>query len=98
MTDEKFSNQITLANTLADISGNIIKQYFRQANLDVDTKITEISSIVTIADRQAEEAMVDLIRKKYPEFVEKILHKSILKMKKASENKIIDYAILKCHL
>lgn len=67
MTDEKFSNQITLANTLADISGNIIKQYFRQANLDVDTKITEISSIVTIADRQAEEAMVDLIRKKCPD-------------------------------
>jgi ubiquinone/menaquinone biosynthesis C-methylase UbiE len=38
------------------------------------------------------------IVEKYPDFVEKILHKSILKMKKASENKIIDYVILKCKL
>jgi len=42
----------------------------------------------------------DLLRKsikqKYPDFVEKILYKSILKMKKASEDKIIDYVILKC--
>lgn len=38
------------------------------------------------------------ISEKYPEFVEKILHKSILKMKKASEDKIIDYVILKCQL
>ena len=38
------------------------------------------------------------IREKYPDFVEKILHKSILKMKKASEDKIIDYVILKCKL
>jgi len=33
---------------------------------------------------------------KYPNYVEKILYKSILKMKKASEEKIIDYVILKC--
>lgn len=38
------------------------------------------------------------IREKYPDFVEKILHKSIRKMKKASEDKIIDYVILKCKL
>lgn len=38
------------------------------------------------------------IREKYPDFVEKILNKSILKMKKASEDKIIDYVILKCKL
>ncbi len=38
------------------------------------------------------------IKKQYPDFVEKVLYKSILKMKKASEEKIIDYAILKCHL
>lgn len=38
------------------------------------------------------------IKKQYPDFVEKILYKSILKMKKASEEQIIDYAILKCHL
>ena len=38
------------------------------------------------------------IKKQYPDFVEKILYKSILKMKKASEEKIIDYLTLKCHL
>ncbi len=38
------------------------------------------------------------IKEKYPDFVEKILNKSILKMKKASEDKIIDYVILKCKL
>ena len=38
------------------------------------------------------------IQNKYPDFVEKILFKSIIKMKKASEEKIIDYLILKCKL
>ena len=38
------------------------------------------------------------ILEKYPNYVEKILYKSILKMKKASEQKIIDYVILKCVL
>ena len=36
------------------------------------------------------------IQQKYPDFVEKILFKSMLKMKKASEEKMIDYLILKC--
>ena len=39
-----------------------------------------------------------IIKRNYPDFVEKILYKSILKMKKASEDKIIDYVILKCQL
>lgn len=38
------------------------------------------------------------ISKKYPTYVETILFKSLEKMKKASEKKIIDYALLKCHL
>ena len=38
------------------------------------------------------------ILKKYPNYVEKILYRSILKMKKASEQKIIDYVLLKCVL
>jgi len=38
------------------------------------------------------------ILEKYPSYVEKILYKSILKMKKASKQKIIDYVILKCIL
>lgn len=36
------------------------------------------------------------ILKKYPNYVENILYKSILKMKSASEKRIIDYVILKC--
>ena len=38
------------------------------------------------------------ILKKYPSYVERILFRSIQKMKKASEEKIIDYVLLKCHL
>ena len=38
------------------------------------------------------------ILKNYPSYVEKILFKSIQKMKKASESKIIDYMLLKCNL
>jgi ubiquinone/menaquinone biosynthesis C-methylase UbiE len=38
------------------------------------------------------------ILKNYSPYVEKILFKSIQKMKKASEDKIIDYVLLKCHL
>jgi len=38
------------------------------------------------------------ILKNYAPYVEKILFKSLQKMKKASEEKIIDYVLLKCHL
>ena len=40
----------------------------------------------------------DLILKSYAPYVEGILFKSLQKMKKASEEKIIDYVLLKCHL
>lgn len=57
---------IELAGKLADISGAIIRQYFRQYNLPVETKETEISSLVTLADREAEDAMVDILLKEAP--------------------------------
>ena len=38
------------------------------------------------------------ILEQYPGYMEKILYKSLLKMKKASEEKIIDYVLLKCIL
>jgi len=38
------------------------------------------------------------ILEKYPSYVEKILYTSILKMKKSSQQKIIDYVILKCRV
>ena len=36
------------------------------------------------------------ILQKYPNFVEKVLFKSMLKMKKVSESGVIDYVLLKC--
>ncbi|MEL4897746.1 inositol monophosphatase family protein [Crocosphaera sp. Alani8] len=59
--------KVKLANKLADVSGDIIKKHFRQSNLPSETKINEISSIVTIADRLAENVMVDLIKKECPD-------------------------------
>ena len=44
------------------------------------------------------EKLRDAILKNYPSYVETILFKSIQKMKKASETKIIDYVLLKCNL
>ena len=38
------------------------------------------------------------ISKEYPRYVEPILFKSIKKMKEASEKRIIDYVLIKCHL
>jgi ubiquinone/menaquinone biosynthesis C-methylase UbiE len=38
------------------------------------------------------------ILQKYPQYVESILYRSMLKMKEASQKKIIDYVLLKCTL
>ena len=40
--------------------------------------------------------MQHIILKQYPAYVETVLHKSILKMKKLSREKIIDYLLIKC--
>jgi inositol-phosphate phosphatase / L-galactose 1-phosphate phosphatase / histidinol-phosphatase len=58
--------QIALAEKLADVSGEIIKKYFQKPHLPTETKEDAISAIVTIADREAENAMVDLILKEAP--------------------------------
>ena len=42
--------------------------------------------------------MKKAILKNYPQYVEKILFKSLQKMKKASEEKTIEYILLKCNL
>ena len=39
-----------------------------------------------------------LILENYPPYVEKILFKSLLKMKKSYNTKVIDYVLLKCHI
>ena len=47
---------------------------------------------------QNRELLKKVITQKYPGYVEKILYKSIQKMKKASEEKLIDYVLFKCKL
>ena len=44
------------------------------------------------------ESLKKSILTKYPTYVEKILFNSLKKMKPVSENKIIDYALIKCRL
>ena len=42
------------------------------------------------------EKLKKMILKRYPSYVENILFKSLLKMKKASHDKLIDYLLIKC--
>jgi histidinol phosphatase-like enzyme (inositol monophosphatase family) len=58
--------QVKLAEKLAEVSGTIIRQYFRQPHLAAETKEGEVSAIVTIADRAAEEAMVEVLLQEAP--------------------------------
>jgi histidinol phosphatase-like enzyme (inositol monophosphatase family) len=64
---DDLEKKIQLAETLADVSGGIIRRYFRRPHLQAETKEGQVSSIVTLADQQAEEAMVKLIRDYAPE-------------------------------
>jgi inositol-phosphate phosphatase/L-galactose 1-phosphate phosphatase/histidinol-phosphatase len=52
------------AQRLADVAGTIVRRYYR-APVAVESKLD--ASPVTIADREAEQAMRDLIRAHYPE-------------------------------
>lgn len=44
---------------------------------------------------QNREKLRNVILKSYPNYIEKILHKSVLKMKELSEERVIEYAIIK---
>ena len=55
----------TFIRKLAEASGEVIKPYFANAGLAVETKIDK--TIVTQADREAEALMRELIRKSYPQ-------------------------------
>ncbi len=54
---------IAFANSLADKSGEIIQKYFRTA-FDVENK--DDASPVTVADREIEKTLRDMIEAKYP--------------------------------
>lgn len=55
---------VAFAHRLADVAGEVIKRYFR-SSVTVDSKLD--ASPVTIADRDAERAMRNLIRARYPD-------------------------------
>ncbi|MEM7531868.1 MAG: inositol monophosphatase family protein [Chloroflexota bacterium] len=54
---------LTFTQHLADISGDVIRKYYR-GDIQLDTKSDDTP--VTIADRQAEEVMREAIMKEYP--------------------------------
>jgi len=65
-----------------------------------EEKLIGSSVYVPLADYylQKRNQLKELILEQYPSYVEALLFKSMQKMKKASKEKIIDYAIFKCHL
>ena len=63
LSSSDHSALIAFIRLLADESGEIIRRYFR-GGYSVDSKTDETP--VTIADRQAEERMRELIRQRYP--------------------------------
>ena len=65
-----------------------------------EEKLIGLSVYVPLADYYVKnrDELKKSILKQYSPFVEKILFRSIQKMKKASQEGIIDYVLLKCHL
>lgn len=67
MNKTELKSRLEVAHILADFSGEVIRRYFRRSHLISQTKINESSSIVTIADQEAEQIMVDYLFKIFPE-------------------------------
>lgn len=65
--DGAVQQRLALGQELVALSGEIIRAYFRRSHLSSETKTTEVSSIVTIADQRAEQAMVERLRQVFPE-------------------------------
>jgi len=66
----------------------------------IDEKLIGSNVYDPLADYYVEnrKTLSNNILEHYPRYMEKILYKSLLKMKKASQEKIIDYVLLKCVL
>lgn len=62
---EIVTQRLELANQLADVAGAIILRYFR-SNITFEEDKDAVSSIVTVADKNAEKAMRELIANKFP--------------------------------
>ncbi|MCT0254555.1 histidinol-phosphatase [Synechocystis sp. CS-94] len=59
--------RLAIAQQLATISGEILSQYFRRSHLQSGTKTDLVSAIVTQADEEAEQAMVNFLQAKLPQ-------------------------------
>lgn len=55
----------TFAHTLADASGEILRKYFRAPDLSTENKVD--ASPVTLADREAEATLRNIIEQTYPQ-------------------------------
>ena len=61
--------------------------------MEVGSRVFEPLADYYVKNRKT---MQDMILKQYPKYVENILFKSILKMKRMSHEKLIDYLLIKC--
>jgi ubiquinone/menaquinone biosynthesis C-methylase UbiE len=78
---------------------NTIKKIIRDTEINmVETQLIGSKVYVPLAEYyiRNHEFLRSKILKSYPSYVEKILFKSMLKMKKASRDQIIEYALVKC--
>lgn len=76
-----------------------IEEAIRQAGLDVlDTRLIGTNVYLPLADYYIKNrsTLREDITKRYPSYVEKILFKSMLKMRQASADHAIEYALIKC--
>jgi len=69
------------------------KKYSVVEKMEVGSHVFEPLTDYYVKNRKS---LQDIILKQYPSYVENILFKSLLKMKKASQEKLIDYLLVKC--
>ena len=82
-------------------NANYLKNLIRSGGFSIsDERLIGASVYEPLADYYIDnrDSLKKSILKEYPQYVEKILFKSLQKMKKASEEKTIEYILLKCHL
>lgn len=63
---EEYRHYLASALEMAAKAGNIQLKYFRQDGLEMETKLND-SDVVTIADKKSESAIINNIRKTFPE-------------------------------
>ncbi|MFN5516509.1 MAG: inositol monophosphatase family protein [Cyanobacteriota bacterium] len=63
---DDLQRRLTLAHQLADVAGTAIRAQFRRSHLFAETKKDLISALVTAADLEAEEAMIQVLAQTLP--------------------------------